>query len=225
MGAETGVFEAFYAGSWQHPVLLWAAAVGAFAFARARRGLAPELRRYLGALTLLSLCDAWLTANRVFGLGSLPPSLATAVPLTFVLLGDFRFFLLVTAATPDGGLALRPRDVALAAGWTVVVPLFSQVVMAALPAEWRSPRTLFWIYEVAFCVLTVAAIRRLPRVRAAPWLQRLCGFVLVYYGLWAAADSVLLATGADAGFALRVVPNVLYYGGFIAAVAAFAPRR
>jgi hypothetical protein len=36
-------------------------------------------------------------------------------------------------------------------------------------------------------------------------------FVVVYYVLWVASDA-LVASGVDAGWALRVVPNVLYYG-------------
>ena len=32
----------------------------------------------------------------------------------------------------------------------------------------------------------------------------------------ATADIFILATGSDLGFALRVIPNVLYYGGLIA---------
>ena len=43
-------------------------------------------------------------------------------------------------------------------------------------------------------------------------------FVLLYYGLWATADAIILATGSDLGFAVRVVPNVLYYGGLIAVI-------
>jgi hypothetical protein len=43
-------------------------------------------------------------------------------------------------------------------------------------------------------------------------------FVLLYYGLWACADAIILATGADFGFGLRVIPNVLYYGGLIAVI-------
>ena len=35
-------------------------------------------------------------------------------------------------------------------------------------------------------------------------------YVLVYYGLWASAD-VLILSGVDAGWLLRVVPNQLYY--------------
>jgi hypothetical protein len=48
-------------------------------------------------------------------------------------------------------------------------------------------------------------------------------FVLLYYGLWATADVIILATGSDLGFALRVVPNVLYYGGLIGAIGRMAP--
>jgi hypothetical protein len=54
-------------------------------------------------------------------------------------------------------------------------------------------------------------------VRAVSW------FVLLYYALWAATDAILLATGADFGYALRVIPNLLYYGGLIAAIARLAP--
>ena len=53
---------------------------------------------------------------------------------------------------------------------------------------------------------------------------RVCGFVLLYYGLWATADAIILFAGSDLGFGLRVVPNLLYYGGLIAAMAWFAPR-
>jgi len=224
MTADPGPFEAFYASFWQHPVLLWGAALGAYAYVRSRSGLSSSLRRTLAALTALSLLDAWLTANHVVGIGALPAALAGVVPLTFVLLGDFRFFLLVMAGTPDGRVVLQPRAIAIAAALTVLVPLATQAAMALLPEDLRSPRTMFWIYETAFVVLTAAGIRRLPRVRANPWLRSVSGFVIVYYGAWVAADSILLATGSDLGFALRVVPNVLYYGGLIAAIAATAPR-
>jgi len=31
-------------------------------------------------------------------------------------------------------------------------------------------------------------------------------------------ERIILATGSDLGFALRVIPNTLYYGGLIAAI-------
>jgi hypothetical protein len=220
-----GPLEAFYASPLQHPVLLWAAAGAALAWCAARRGLAPGLRRFCLALGALSLLDAWLTADRVLGVGALPGAAARAVPLFFVLAGDFRFLLLLGAATAEGGVSFRARRVLAAAGLTLVVPLASRAVVAALPGDLSGePRVLFLVYEVAFALLTLLLLRRHPGLERAPWLAPVGRFVLLYYALWASADAILLATGSDPGFGLRVVPNLLYYGGFIAAVAAAAPR-
>ena len=82
---------------------------------------------------------------------------------------------------------------------------------------------LFLVYELAFCALTLALLRWHPNARALPWVRAVSRFVLLYYGLWAAADAMLLATGADLGYALRVIPNLLYYGGLVAAIAWLAP--
>jgi hypothetical protein len=223
--AEPGTFEAFYASAVQHPLLLWAAALAALARVCALPGLDPALRRYCLALGLLSLSDAWLTAGHVFGLGQLSGAAASAVPLLFVLAGDFRYLLLVTAATPDARLRPRSATVASAAALTLIVPILSQAATALLPASLDTPRMLYWIYEVAFLGLTLALLRWHPGLRGSPWLRSLSRFVMLYYGLWAAADSVLLLSGADWGYALRVLPNVLYYGGFIAAVGELAARR
>ena len=66
----------------------------------------------------------------------------------------------------------------------------------------------------------LALLRWHPGVRRAPWLRSVSRFVVLYYTLWASADAILLATGSDLGFALRVVPNVLYYGGLIGVIGA-----
>ncbi len=224
MPAEAGAFEAFYAGPVQHPILLWAAALAAYAVCASLPGVRPSVRRYCAALTVLSLTDAWLTANHVYGLGSLPEGLAGIVPLFFVLAGDFRYLLLAESATAAGEVAPTARGVVRAAGLTVLVPVFSQVVLWLLPESLSAPRVLYLVYELAFAALVVGLIARHPQVRALPWLRRVSFFVLLYYGLWASADAILLATGSDWGFALRVVPNVLYYGGLIAVIAAAAPR-
>jgi len=213
-----GPFEAFYASAWQHPLALWLAALAGAAICLARRDLHPSVRRYGLSLTALSLCDAWLTANRVFGIGALPAALASVVPLFFVLAGDFRYLLLWEAATPDGAIAITPRGAARSAALTAIVPILAQVAAAG-----REPRVLFLVYEIAFCALTAALLRWHPNARALPWVRVVSRVVLLYYGLWAAADAVLLTTGADVGYALRVTPNLLYYGGLIGAVALLAP--
>ena len=75
---------------------------------------------------------------------------------------------------------------------------------------------MFLVYEIAFFLLTLALLKWHSRLKATPWLRKVSLFVLVYYGLWATADAIILTTESDLGFALRVVPNVLYYGGLIA---------
>jgi len=220
-----GTFETFYASAYQHPKLLWLAALLAAALLAARRGLDPLLRRTLAALVVLSLLDAWLTANYVYGIGELPPRFAAWVPLFFVLAGDFRFLVLAVAATPEGGVRFEAQRLAIAAALTAVAPLASQAVLALLPDSLAAPRVLFLVYEVAFASLTLSLIRWNRNLREAAWMRSVGRCVLLYYALWAIADLIILATGSDLGFLLRVVPNVLYYGGLIALIAIAAPRR
>ena len=68
--------------------------------------------------------------------------------------------------------------------------------------------------------LARAASRLSPEV--SRWLREVTGFVAVQYALWALADAVILWVH-PAGFLLRVVPNVLYYGLFVGYVFLRAP--
>jgi hypothetical protein len=219
-----GPFQAFYASPLQHPLLLWMAAAIGGARALSRRGLHPSLRITCALLVALSLADAWLTARYVEGIGELPKRLASALALLFVLAGDYRFLALASAATPDGRVVPRGRSLLAAAGLTLIVPVASYGVMLALPAVLARPRVHYLVYELGFAALASALLIWHPNVRAAPWLATLTRFVRLYYGLWAAADALLLATGSDLAYALRVVPNLLYYGGFIAALGRLAPE-
>jgi hypothetical protein len=217
-------FAAFYDSFVQHPLLLWVAALLGLWIALSRRGLSPSLRSFCIALTVVSLLDAWLTTSQIPGLGPLTGSAATLVPLGFVLFGDFRYFLFIESARRDGTLAIDAKRVATAIAWTLLVPAAAQLVVGALGSD--EPRVLFLVYELLFVVLALGiAARYLPRRRdTAGWTRRVTRFVVLYYGLWASADAIILATGADVGFLLRVVPNVLYYGGLVAVIASTAPR-
>jgi hypothetical protein len=223
MPAEAGAFEAFYASPLQHPVLLWLAAGVATALCLARRGLQPSARRYCAALGALSCADAWLTSSEVYGVGRLTGPFATIVPLAFVLLGDFRFLLFALAADARGEIAPRPRILGQAAALTLVVPLFTQLALRLLPAAADGARLMFLVYELAFAALALALLAW-HRNAQTTWVRAVGGCVVAYYGLWAAADAVILFAGADLGYGLRVVPNLLYYGGLIAAIGGFAPR-
>jgi hypothetical protein len=87
-------------------------------------------------------------------------------------------------------------------------------------------RVLFFVYESLFVLLAVGINRLyLPRrSRALLWTRRVTNFVIVYYALWATADALILTTGSDAGYLLRMLPNVFYYGGLVPAIAWAAPR-
>lgn len=218
------IYAEFYDSFIQHPLLLWAAALLGLLVALSRRGLSRSVRWFCIALTILSLLDAWLTTTRILGIGSLTGAVASLVPLAFVLVGDFRYFFLIESARSDGTLAASARGLARACAWTLVVPLGSQLVITALGSD--DPRVLFLVYEILFVFLSVGiAALYLPRHTDAPrWTRRVTLFVIGYYGLWAAADAIILTTGADMGFLLRVLPNALYYGGFVPVVAWTAPR-
>lgn len=218
-----GTFEAFYFSQTQHPVLLWLAALFALGFCLTRRGLDPSMRRYCGALCVLSLADAWLTSHPIFGIGTLSGPVASMLPLFFVLAGDFRYLLLAAGANAAGRVVFSRQRVFWALGFTAIVPISTQVMLFLLPTEYDTARVMFLIYEISFVVLTLALLRFHENVRSVPWIKGVSRFVLVYYSLWATADAIILTTGADIGFALRVVPNLLYYGGLIAMMGRAAP--
>jgi hypothetical protein len=223
MAAEPGPFAAFYASAWQQPIALWIAAAAGAAVLVAQRDLHASVRRYGLGLAALSALDAWLTADHVVGIGALPVSLASVAPMFFVLAGDFRVLLLWDGTTRDGMIAITPRGLARAIGLTLIVPIFAQLVAPAIAPG--NPRVLFLVYELAFFALVLALLRWHPNARALPWVRSVSWLVLLYYGLWAAADALLLATGSDFGFAVRVIPNLLYYGAVPAVMARKALRH
>jgi hypothetical protein len=182
------------------------------------------VRWYCVVLAAVSFVDAWLTADEVLGIGPLHGTMSLVVPLAFVLIGDFRYFLFIESACPNGTLAIGARAFGRAAVWTLVVPLGSRLVVLAFELE--DPRALFLVYEslFVFLMMCVDAFYLPKRGGAAfSWTRRVTRFVLAYYALWAGADAVILAAGSDLGFLLRVVPNVFYYGGLVPAIAWAAP--
>lgn len=216
-------YAEFYDSFVQHPLLLWVAALVGVSVALSRRGLSRSVRWFCIALAIVSALDAWLSTTRVPGLGPLPKAAASLVPLTFVLIGDFRYFFFIESAQQDGRLALSVKRLARAGAWTLVVPLASQLLIATLDSN--DPRVLYLVYEILFVVLSVliAALYLPRRTNALRWTRRVTGLVIAYYALWAAADAMILTTMNDLGFLLRVFPNVLYYGGLIPIIAWTAP--
>jgi hypothetical protein len=153
---------------------------------------------------------------------ALPAPAATALALLFVLLGDFRVFLLVfhlADAARDLPAALRR-----AALWTPVVPVSAYAITAALrAAQGELPDQVLWLVHEVLFVGVALWLRGLAAHDVR--LRRAASYVAVYYTLWAAADVAILL-GHDAGWLLRVVPNQLYYAFWVPFVyASWQTRR
>jgi hypothetical protein len=217
-------FEQFYASAAQQPVLLWCAAAVGLALTVARRSASRSTRAFCLLFGLVPFLDAWLTADRVMGLGQLGPTLGVVVATTFVIVGDFRFFLFLAAATPEGEITVDGARFARALLVSFVVPVVTAVVRGLMPdAPWRAQAT-FLVYEALFLALVIALRAGGWGATRFAWGRRVTLYVIGYYALWALADVVILFFHADAGYLLRVVPNVMYYGGLLAVVSATSPR-
>ncbi len=220
------MFETIYGSSWHQPYSFWA--VGgpmlALLLLRVRATAYSEAARFgalLVAFQLAILADAWLT-------GPLTPikdsGLAESASIAFVILGDFRFFLLLERY---GRRRAWAGALAAAGALSLIVPVGSLVIKRF----GGSGRVLFLGYELAFAALAIA-VRALivPRLDAErrPWLARLNHFEIGQYLLWATADAIILAGGHDAfgdkGFLLRLVPNAMYYIGFVPFAWLTAPK-
>ena len=155
-----------------------------------------------------TIVDPVATGPFVRWLGAGDTWLGQAILFLVVWLGDFRVFLLVFGV----GDAEHPaRAARRAAAWTFVVPLSTIVVLQLLHAlRGELPGVVMWIvYETGFTTLAL-----LLRRGMAPYPRAVLAYAATYYALWLAADVLVLA-GVDAGWALRIVPNQLYYAFFV----------
>lgn len=207
-----------YASPWHNPGFFWLCGALFFGWLAWRVG---GLRGFLVLFGLEILADCALTG----GLTPIAATSAASTPLSiaFVILGDFRYFVLVEAALAGGfGAAALGR----AAGLSLVVPVATAAARLALPAVFTASRPFFLLYESMLFALALAhgavALRR-GAGEARVMARELLLFELTQYGLWALADVALLA-GAGAGYALRLVPNAMYYAFFLPFVLWRAPR-
>jgi hypothetical protein len=209
------MFRSIYESTLYHPVLFWACG-GALVLAIARR--LPFLYAYLVVFAVEILADATLTS----AWSPLHGATATAIAILFVVLGDARFFV----------LALRARGAMSRRGWTaalglsLVVPIASYAVKLALRPD--DARVTFLVYEAMFaafaCGLRPWIKAKTPEPAMRRWALRATDFEIAQYATWALAD-VVIVSGHDAGFLLRLVPNTMYYVFYLPFVAWAAPRE
>lgn len=224
------MFESVYDSPWIATFVLAVLAVATYAVWLRRQ---PFLVGYAGLFTLLAAFDA-LRSGVWSPLHLLAFAHEDEIGLIFIVLGDLRFLLLLErfATEPTiGPLARTPR-----AAWRnalllmAIVPPITFVLSKLNPAMFGA-RKSYVTYELLFVALTlvlrfVVLPRRLAKATDAvrTWLFEVTYFETALYALWALADVIILA-GADAGFLLRIVPNVMYYGLFVAFVVFRAPRE
>jgi hypothetical protein len=170
--------------------------------------------------------DAWLT-------GSLSPvhaplGLEWIVPVVFVILGDLRYFVVVETCTPKPVLW---RSALMSVALAFVVPVATQVARALFKRVHDDESVNYLVYELLFCALAIVMrVLVVPRrtqgsdARARALALRVSEFEIVQYGLWACADIVISSGLEGPGYALRIVPNVLYYVGFLFFVLFFSSR-
>ena len=193
-----------YSSPWHHPGLLLPLSLAGLAYvlvlrARHPHAWSPFLRAWLLAWAVEIALDASLTgfATPLHG----HPGAERVASIVFVILGDLRAYLLLERlASPS-----RHSPSVFASGRHVF--LFYESLSIALFALWR-----------------FAIVPRLGPSASASLARDVATFFLVQYALWASSD-VLILSGIDLAYLLRIVPNVLYYGLFVAFVAWRAPRE
>jgi hypothetical protein len=225
------MFQAIYDSPWHNPAAFWVLGLAFLAVWMRRK---PFLVAYFALFGVEILADA-LASGGWTPAALLASPLRTPITVIFVILGDFRYFLLVErfAHRPQA----RPADPtsagawASAAGLSLLVPVLAEAVRRVLPARLAEGRWLFLTYELIFLalglVLRLAVLPRRLTEAPAPvraWLLRITAFEIGQYALWATADVVILR-GVDAGHLLRLVPNAMYYAGFLPFVAYRAPAE
>ncbi len=217
-----GGWQVFYYGAWQWPWALmvapWGYLVMRAALEAPRGGAVPAQARFVSGYLLVfaveTLLDPVATGPLANALGSEPVS--TGLGLLFVLLGDFRiYWLVIHLLAPGDGLRVSALR---AAGLSLLVPAVAYLVNGGLAAVLGGvPGQLLWlVHESAFVAVALWMARRLVPARLggggerASFLRSVLGYVAVYYALWAAADLLILC-GVEEGWAVRLVPNQLYY--------------
>ncbi len=219
-------------------------------------GVVPSAARFVrvwaATFAVLTIVDPIATGPLLRALGVAHAPIATAVMVACVLLGDFRVYLLIFAlmthagarhdtrvadpvfATRDAIHLVPPRAAVAAVLATLVVPLVAVAVESALRA--RNPslpgQTIWLVYELAFLVAAIVLRQWVVPARVPPteprlrsYLRAVLAYVTAYYALWATADVVILS-GFDVGWALRMIPNQLYYAFWVPfAYFAFFARR
>jgi hypothetical protein len=222
-----GSWEGFYQGELQSlwgllpaPALFlaYAALRGRARAAASGRPDADVVLAYSLVFAVETLLDPALNGPLARGLG-LGEWARTGVMLLFVLLGDFRVFALVFLLAED-----RSHALLRAAICTAIVPALAGAFHFGIAPRLFPglPEQALWlVYELLFTGVALGLRSRVvPFLTPAEpaghrrFLRGALLYAATYYALWALSD-LLILSGVDAGWALRVLPNQLYYAFWV----------
>lgn len=217
-------YASIYQSPWHNPGLLWLGNGIFLAYMLLRRGGDAFLRKYLFACAFLAIVDNTITG----GWSPIPDVAKPFVPFPFIILGDTRFFFLVQQyARPSAPIHTFRKSFLISLIVPATAYFAQQLFFPTANARW-----MFLLYESLFIVVASIFVWRVFPARGASWgippeqqrwLRGIVVFELVFYSLWITADVVILS-GHEEGYLLRLVPNVLYYCGFVWFVALSAPK-
>lgn len=222
-------YESMYWSWWNHPLACWIGAALLLPLVLRRLSF---LHAYMVLCLALTCADAMIT-GMWSKLGGESSPLFGALSFWFVIVGDWRVHWLVqrqahsSAAAPWGGGAAAWRAALICLIPTVTLKLANY----AFPVALSQTRIIYLSYElIALAIMTVIQGVYLGQwLSGRPashikWARGVLAFAQVQYALWALADMIILS-GYDVGFALRIIPNVMYYALYLPVVWALAPEE
>ena len=170
-GRPLPVFESFYYGALHHPLWSWVSVLLVLGAVRGVFGDRPPrfhdpfVRTFLVVFALEIALDAWCTGGWTpLGEGGLAQNLA----IVFVILGDWRYFVLVERYATDGPPRGGPSPWLRALLWALLIPIISGVGTRVFPEFFSSSRWIFLVYELMFLGLALfLGLFVLPRRLAA----------------------------------------------------------
>lgn len=192
------------------------------------RAVVPEAARFVSGLTLFfavaTMIDPISTGPLAHSEGIDGTFASTLILFFFVLLGDLRVLLLaIGVARPERSLG---QNLGWAAGTTLIVPITAGACYFGLGlfvGDLHS-QALWMFYEAGFLILCIVLSRRwIPQIFGSDpsalektrYIRALFGFSAAYYALWLAADVLIVVADLDLGWAIRIVPNQLYYAFWV----------
>jgi hypothetical protein len=202
-------------------------------------GALPAAARFVDGYAVVfaiqTILDPVVTGPLARALGISQGVGGTVLLVLFVLLGDFRVYLLVFGVLAIAAGRRWTDGLGVAAAWTTAVPIVAYAANAALHAAVPGlDATSIWpIYETLFAAVALTLRARLVPARVPPaqpglrsYLRDGLLYVAIYYASWAFADLLIQVGGFDVGWLVRVLPNQLYYALWVPAAffAFFAPR-